>query len=152
MTRRDLPLIEPWFREAFAAVNGIPMKEGSAVETLRRGVSTSSGQLAIVQTGGSEPIGLLEYRLAHPAGGWATVGFLAVRADRRGWGHGSEAVRMFEEMAREAGVERLRADVAAGNGLGLYFWLRLGYRPASPDEIFWPRDAGRDIISMIRAI
>jgi hypothetical protein len=33
-------------------------------------------------------------------------------------------------MAIERGLgERFRADVDVMNGLGLYFWLRLGYRP-----------------------
>ena len=42
------------------------------------------------------------------------------------------------------------AHVATRNGLALYFWLRMGYRPARVEEVFWrdPREGG--IIAMVR--
>jgi GNAT superfamily N-acetyltransferase len=59
------------------------------------------------------------------------VEFIALAEAYRGWGYGSETVRLLEEWAiREELAERFRAEVSARNGLGLYFWLRLGYRPA----------------------
>ncbi len=42
------------------------------------------------------------------------------------------------------------AEVHVRNGLGLYFWLRLGYRPARPDEVFWRAPDEDGIIAMVR--
>ena len=90
-----------------------------------------------------EPIGLLEYEMRE---GWLTVTFIALAKAYRGWGYGSEAVRLLEGWASREGVaERFRAEVDARNGLGLYFWLRLGYRPAG-----WHADGGRDSMAMVR--
>jgi hypothetical protein len=36
------------------------------------------------------------------------------------------------------------------NGLALYFWLRLGYRPVRADEVFWRAPDEDDIIAMVR--
>ena len=69
--------------------------------------------------------------------------FIALAKAYRGWGYGSEAVRLLEEWAvRERIAERFRADVDVRNGLGLYFWLRLGYRPADGGQDTW-RWSGR---------
>jgi len=38
--------------------------------------------------------------------------------------------------------------VDAADGLELYFWLRLGYRPARPGEV--PGRPSRGMISMVR--
>jgi RimJ/RimL family protein N-acetyltransferase len=98
---------------------------------------------AITQAEADEPIGLAEYRLD---GEWLTVPFIALAKAYRGWGYGSEAVRLLEEWAvREGRAERFRAEVDARNGLGLYFWLRLGYRPAE-----WHAEGGRDSMAMVR--
>jgi len=80
-----------------------------------------------------------------PAAGWLSVGSIAVDAGQRGWGYGSEAVRLLEAAGS---AERFLARVDAGNGLGLYFWLRLGYRPARAGEV--PGKASRGIITMVR--
>jgi hypothetical protein len=52
---------------------------------------------------------------------------LALRADVRGWGYGSEAVSLLE---RVSGTKR-RALASPRVGLSLYFWLRLGYAPST---------------------
>ncbi len=124
----DSAAVEAWYQEA-VAVAGIPHPrplsrsagEGRSVDP------RSSGVLVIEREGESEPIGIVEHELG---GGWLTVPFIALAKAYRGWGYGSEAVRLLEEWAvREGSVERFRADVPVRNGLGLYFWLRLGYRP-----------------------
>ncbi len=114
-----------------------------------------SGLLTITLAGADEPIGLLGYRSEAPAPAerWLNVEFIAVAPEHRGWGRGSEAVRLLEsEIVRPGGVWRSRADVDARNGLCLYFWLRLGYRPAGVDETFWLREGEQGIISMIRTL
>jgi RimJ/RimL family protein N-acetyltransferase len=93
--------------------------------------------LAIERTDEDAPIGLVEYETKEH---WMTVSFIALAKAYRGWGYGSEAVRLLEEWAaREGMAKRFRAEVPVGNGPGLYFWLRLGHRPAaestSPDTL-----------------
>ena len=68
-----------------------------------------------------------------------------------GQGYDTEAVRLLEEEALGRGMaSRFWAPVRLDDGLGLYFWLRLGYRPAAAGENPWPGERPRDIIAMIR--
>jgi hypothetical protein len=101
----------------------------------------------IRRKGDRTPIGLLEARKGRPGSGWATIEWLELAPRERGWGYGSEAVRIFEARSKRA---RLLAEVDPGFGLALYFWLRLGYRPALRDEIFWRAPDEGGIIAMIR--
>ena len=112
---------------------------------------SSRGLLAITRRDDDAPIGVLEYRVGYPAEGWLCVGFVAVEPPLRGLGFGSEAVRLLEEEALRRGrARRFCAEVPRGNGTGLYFWLRLGYRPVGPGEDHWPGRRPRGIIGMMR--
>ena len=112
---------------------------------------SSRGLLAIARRDDEAPIGVLEYRVGYPAEGWLCVGFVAVEPPLRGLGFGSEAVRLLEEEALRRGLaRRFCAEVPLGNGTGLYFWLRLGYRPVGPGEDHWPGRRPRGIIGMMR--
>lgn len=145
-TREDLPDIERWYREAAAAVLGIP--EAPAEDTLQRRFDEAGGQLLLIARADSpEAIGLLGYRAAYPADGWLTITFLAMAAGHRGWGHGSEAVRLLE--AEHAAAHYL-AEVAPRNGLGVYFWLRVGYHPAHFGEVFWRAPGEGGTMAMVR--
>ena len=96
-------------------------------------------------------IGFVAYAVGIPDDGWLTIAEIELDEKHRGWGYGSEAVRLLEEEAhRVNGARSFRADVEASNGLGLYFWLRLGYRPATEEEAFWRSDADGGTISMVR--
>jgi len=104
-----------------------------------------SEALVIARVDDPVPIGLLIYR--QRVDGWLEFRFLALAKGLRGWGYGSEAVTLIEESGR---AQRFAAEVYAGNGLGLFFWLRMGYRPAVPGELPW-RERGRgDKIAMVR--
>jgi RimJ/RimL family protein N-acetyltransferase len=136
----DVAGVEAWYYEAASAGY-----QEMSFEELRR----SDGYLlAVARPDRDEPIGLLAYEVK---GGWLTVRFIALAKAYRGWGYGSEAVRLVEEWAVRDGVaERIRAEVDVRNGLGLYFWLRLGYRPAAVREFDWPSDDSRDMMPMVR--
>jgi hypothetical protein len=112
---------------------------------LRDLVEASHATLVIALAGDPAPIGLLAYVL--PAEGWLEFRFLALAAGCRGWGYGAEAVQVVEASGL---AERFAADVSAANGLGLYFWLRMGYRPAAPAELTWREADPDDMISLIR--
>jgi GNAT superfamily N-acetyltransferase len=139
----DLAAIEPWLGEAVAAAgrpHPLPLSrgvgEGRSVEAL------SNRVLTIEREGESEPIGIVEYETAE---GWLTVAFIALAKAYRGWGYGSEAVRLLEEWALCEGMaERFRTEVDVRIGLGLYFWLRLGYRPHAAAK------EGRAVLAMVR--
>ena len=144
VTADDLPLIEDWWPEAAATVRGV--REPVALDELQRMIDEADAEtLVIARADGPAPIGLLVYRL--PDDGWLEFQFLALAKGLRGWGYGSEAVRLIEESGR---AQRFAARVNAGNGLGLYFWLRMGYRPAEPGEARWRAEEAGDIIAMVR--
>jgi GNAT superfamily N-acetyltransferase len=99
-----------------------------------------------------DPTGVLTYRVDFPAAGWLTIDSLSLSPAHRGRGYGSEAVRAVEEFAAERGLTHVLAEIDAGEGLGFYFWLRLGFRPARLTEIFW-RDPNRDgTVAVIRRL
>ncbi|MBI2912976.1 MAG: GNAT family N-acetyltransferase [Chloroflexi bacterium] len=151
MTDEDIADVERWYREAAGAVHGLARQDDRySVLNLHYQLEaaeadTEGGLLAIARRDDPAPIGLLDYRANSPAPGWLTVRFIAVAREYRGWGYGSEAVRLLEgEAARQWGAERFRAGVDVRNGLALYFWLRLGYRalhgppgPGGAEDVIW---------------
>ena len=141
---QDLVAIEIWYEEAARAAY-----EDRGHEELRHQADAErAGLMAIERANEEEPIGLLEYVVID---GWLVTTFIALAKGHRGWGYGSESVRLLEEWAaREVIATRFRAEVDLRNGLGLYFWLRLGYRPATVHEFDWQRNEARDKMPMVR--
>ena len=132
LTEDDLLAVESWYGEEAT-------------------VEPNGGPLAITLRDEDAPVGVLGYRMGVPEEGWLTFDSVSVEPRLRGLGLASEAVRLVEEDAVGRGVAwRFWAGVRRDDGLGLYFWLRLGYRPAQPDEGPWPDRSGSDIICMIR--
>ncbi len=98
----------------------------------------------MTRAGDDSPIGVLAYRAGASEAGWLSFEAVSVEPGLRGMGLESEAVRLVEGEALNWGACRFRATVPHGDGLGVYFWLRLGYRP----EV---KPGGqRDKMSMIR--
>ncbi len=63
--------------------------------------------------------------------------WLAVGAAWRAMGYGGAAVPLIERAAKRGGLLDARALAPASNGVALYFWLRLGYRPLAVAA--WPK-------------
>ena len=150
LTEDDLAAVKPWYQEAVAASRGLPAADAPGIQNLYFEMEAAqadpdAGLLAIVREADGTVIGLLDYQGNSLASDWLSVGFIALTEGERGWGYGSEAVRLLEAEAKGG---RLRANVDARNGLGLYFWLRLGYRPARPDEV--PGGPQSGMITMVR--
>lgn len=99
------------------------------------------GLAAIWRAGAPGTIGQLRWRIGWPKEGLATVEAAEIVEGERGWGYVSEAVRQLEGLLGERGVRGFAVAVDCQDGLGLFFWLRLGYRPAMglgpPDGGFW---------------
>ncbi len=133
-----------------ADIEGMHWYEGS--EALRERLEDAHwGILAITRCEDDSAIGVVEYRLGVPEDGWLSMEFVAVEPRVRGLGLESEAVRLVEgEMAEKGRADRFCARVDKSNGLELYLWLRLGYRPARPGEDPWPGERPDGIMSMVR--
>jgi RimJ/RimL family protein N-acetyltransferase len=146
LNEHDLAAIEIWYEEAARAAY-----ESRSLAELWRSVREGSNRLlAIERPDEDETIGLLEYAVRDA---WLAVPFIALAKGYRGWGYGSEAVRLLEEWAvRQALATRFRAEVDVRNGLGLYFWLRLGYRPGRKDEFGWQEEGEADRMAMVRVV
>ncbi len=132
-----------------------PLKEGDRQAVARRLEETlldgDDGLLAITSREGGSVYGVLAYRLGHPERGWLVVEAVAVEPGLSGQGYDTEAVRLLEGEALERGLtSRFCAPVRHDDGLGLYFWLRLGYRPATAGESPWPGGAPHDMMAMVR--
>jgi predicted N-acetyltransferase YhbS len=134
----DAAAIEPWLAEAVAAVDGVRPGPGTPATLAAFGATVSArwpgAAIEVVITEEHGPIGLIVHRVAKPDGpGKATllIGALAVRAGLRNLGYGAEAVVRLEEMYPGATV---CAAIPRFNGLAIYFWLRVGYRPVRLDE------------------
>lgn len=109
-----------------------------------------SERLVITRAGDDAPIGLLRY-VVDAAGGWLRFESVAVRAELRGLGLESEAVRLLEGgSSRRGDRARFYARVDHEDGLGIYFWLRLGYRPARAGEIPWHGGAREGMMVMVK--
>lgn len=128
-------------------VNLRPIRAGDIplIEALRSG-SQDSEALVITRAGEDSPIGLLQFRTDMPSEGWVTIEDVALTEEVRRWGLGQEAVRVFEQDAVDRGLRHFATSIDPGQGLGLYFWLRLGYRPLDTA----PNSQGSDLLQMVR--
>ncbi len=128
-----------------------PLEEGDREAVVRRLEGTlidaDDSLLAITSREGGSTYGALAYRLGYPERGWLSVEAVAVEPGLSGRGYDTEAVRLLEERGL---ASRFWATVRHDDGLGLYFWLRLGYRPAAVSQSPWPGGAPRDMMSMVR--
>ncbi len=132
-----------------------PLKEGDREAMARRLEETlidaDDSLLGITSREGGSTYGVLAYRLGYPEEGWLSVEAVAVEPRVRGLGYDAEAVRLLEGEALERGwASRFCAPVRRDDGLGLYFWLRLGYRPAAAGGNPWPGSAPRDMMALVR--
>lgn len=84
------------------------------------------------------PLGLI--LLSSAGTGMLRIEGLAIAATERNLGYGAEAVYELEN--RYPGV-RLLAGVPLTNGLAIYFWLRVGYRPLFPETFPLMPDGSR---------
>ncbi|MCH7577744.1 MAG: GNAT family N-acetyltransferase [Chloroflexi bacterium] len=132
-----------------------PLIEGDREAATRRLEETlidaDDSLLAIIAREGDSVYGVLAYRLGYPERGWLSVKAVAVEPGLSGRGYDTEAVRLLEGEVLERGVAgRFWAPVRHDDGLGLYFWLRLGYRPAAVSQSPWPGAAPRDMMALVR--
>lgn len=132
----DRVVLRPPKRSDFEFVRDLLDEFGCEVEVL-----------VIERRADSEAVGVIAHRVDEPEKGWLAFGLVVMQEGLRGFGYGSEAVRLIE---KRSNATRFRADLSKSIGLAFYFWLRQGYRPARPEEAFWPVEEDSDIIHLIR--
>ena len=106
---------------------------GSPV-SLRDLLDSGSQVLVLTESRREEPAGLMALSMDDPEPGWATVALLAISREQLELV--ARAVALLEAAVRLA-ANHVRAAVPPDVGLALYFWLRLGYRPAVSGERLW---------------
>lgn len=110
----------PSLRRALA--DGIARGYGGPLPSLPAGAT-----LLLVCTEGAVA-GLLEVTPG-PGEAAATILAVAVAPEARGRSLGLRAVLAAERRLEHDGARAIYASVPRGNGRGVYFWLRAGYRP-----------------------
>jgi len=108
-------------------------------------LESDSGERRAITDGSGEEIGFVEYGVSE---GWLEVRWVELTVEHRRGGLGVEAVRLLEvDAERRWGVRGVRAKVPVENGLALYFWLRLGYRPCDAGA-----ERGGEVLVIERAL
>ena len=122
----DIEAIARWYPKAIVLA-GSPVPLSDLVDSTDR-------RRTLVLTDGTrqEPAGLMVVALDDPEPGWATVALLAIAAQEHG-DLAAQCVAVLEARLRGE-ASHIRAGVPPSVGLALYFWLRLGYRPAPSEE------------------
>jgi GNAT superfamily N-acetyltransferase len=100
------------------------------LETLGLDARSASDPGSFLLLAGDEAIGVASIGGKDEA--W--FGALAVRPDMRGRGYGAEAAGLLLNRLRREGVRTVRALAPEGNGLAVYFWFRMGFRPEKATE------------------
>jgi GNAT superfamily N-acetyltransferase len=134
----DAPAVEPWLAEAVAAVDGDrPTAATPASIRVFREVTADrwpGAAIDVIIIDGHGVNGLLVWRMRSTSskeGAVVEIDALAIRAGLRNRGYGAEAVLCLEAAHPSA---TMLAAVPRLNGLAIYFWLRIGYRPVRLDE------------------
>jgi|GEM_PF-1112083 len=122
--------LRPWFAAGWLDVRGLGAQSAHEAPTPEDWLAAAAvGETSLLITLDAAVVGYLRCRLSDPDCG---ITELAVRPDVRNLGYGSEAVFALEALAATAGGRQGVALVPRANGLAIYFWLRIGYRPAYP--------------------
>jgi len=125
-----------WLAEAEQAVLG--KAPGCALASLLATDSeTRAGErvgywIRVEHEGEEQAVGAVAASIEDGPEGAALVWrWLAVGARWRAFGYGGAAVPVVERAAAKLGATSARVRVPGSNGVALYFWLRLGYRPVA---------------------
>ena len=125
----DVERIARWYDTA-VVLAGSPIPLGGLLAPTDR-----RRTLVVTESDGTEPEGLIALALDDPEPGWATVSLLAIAAPEHR-DLAAQAVAVLEADLHEQ-TSHIRAAAPPDVGLALYFWLRLGYRPAVSAERLW---------------
>jgi ribosomal protein S18 acetylase RimI-like enzyme len=72
-------------------------------------------------------IGVIDYLTCNPNDNYPWLGLLMIHHDYQGYGFGSIAYSMFEEIIKKQGVTQLRLGVLQENTRAKTFWERKGF-------------------------
>lgn len=83
-----------------------------------------------------DDVGLAVTSFVAERAGVAIIELVATVREYARVGSGMRAAAMIEDQLRARGVRTVYAPAPERNGISVYFWIRLGYRPLPRDE--WP--------------
>ncbi len=134
LSANDATALANWLPEAVALSQGEKKATDETKEKANALLTPGTdGIMAIAMREDDNPLGVIAYDANDED--WLTLTFIAIRVDERRRGLGGEAVYAFEEEVTRRGLmRRFRTPVHINNGLGVYFWLRVGYRPARSSD------------------
>jgi ribosomal protein S18 acetylase RimI-like enzyme len=73
-------------------------------------------------------IGIIDFLEKNPKDGFPWLGLLMIHFDYQGYGFGSQAYLLFEELLKERKIHSLRLAVLKQNEKGKRFWNSLGFQ------------------------
>ncbi|WP_153126092.1 GNAT family N-acetyltransferase [Peribacillus tepidiphilus] len=73
-------------------------------------------------------IGIIDYLKNNPKDGFPWLGLFMIHSDYQGYGFGTQAYLLFEELLKEKKVLSLRLGVLKQNDKGKRFWKNLGFQ------------------------
>jgi ribosomal protein S18 acetylase RimI-like enzyme len=95
------------------------------VATGRHRLEQAEHGIRIIRLSDSRAVGDVVVEMA---GGVIDVVSVCIDEDARGYGAGTDAVRLLLAAA-SSGCRLATASAPPGNGLAVYFWSRMGFRP-----------------------
>lgn len=72
-------------------------------------------------------IGVMDYLMENPKDGCPWLGLLMIHGDYQGYGFGTQAYALYENMMLERGIPKIRIGVIKENVKAHHFWKSLGF-------------------------
>lgn len=107
------------------------------IEGERFRLEAAGDAIAIVRLADSERVGSIEVESVEAG---LFIRSLCISREHRSYGAGSEAALLLNRLCDAAGVPAVRAWASPSLGLSVYFWIRMGFRPAhgeGPEGGIW---------------
>lgn len=135
----DIAWLDGWLGAAAASV-GYETDAEPAGDWLHRRLARGRHLHVDVIERDGRAAGVVVYRTRAPRRNAAIIELVATPPGEARRGTGMAAAAVIEELLRAEGARTIYAPASAMHGIGVYFWIRLGYRPLPRDA--WPCAVG----------
>jgi hypothetical protein len=125
-----------WLDAWLPSVAEVVGYQAASSDALQERLRTEGTLRARVIARGTQPVGLVVYRLRAPNRTSAQFDLVAVPALHARNGAGMVACALAEEEMAATGARTLYAPAAGKHGISMYFWIRLGFAPLMRPQ--WP--------------
>lgn len=135
VTPNDAQWLDAWLPDAARSV-------GYGAKTAADLGERATESFVIVRDG--DEVGLVVASHVAERPGVAIIELVATTREHARLGSGMRAAAMMEDLLHAGGARAIYAPAPEQNGISVYFWIRLGYRPlpraewpCAPDGIAW---------------